>query len=180
MTTKIFGDKKLTIEPFGKRDLKCAKEYMNFINDLIVEDAKILMNVKQTIKDEQNWVKRVAKSVKDKKRVSVIARDGNKIVANTEVELKSYKQSHIGKFGIAIRKEYRGIGLGNYVMAEVLRLAKKELPGLKVFWLDVFENNKPAQALYKRMGFKIVGKIPKQIQDKGKLVGEYIMIKEVK
>jgi len=175
---KIFGNKKLTIEPFGARDLKCAREYMDFINDLIVEDAKILMNVKQTIKDEQNWVKRVAKSVKDKKRVSVIARDGNKIVANTEVELKSYKQSHVGKFGIAIRKGYRGIGLGKFVMAEVLKLAKKELPGLKIFWLDVLANNKPAQALYKKMGFKVVGKVPKQIQYKGKLVGEYVMIKK--
>ena len=65
-------------------------------------------------------------------------------------------------------------------MAEVLRLAKKNLPGLKVFWLDVFENNKPAIALYKKMGFKIVGKIPKQIQYKGKLIGEYIMIKDAK
>jgi len=65
-------------------------------------------------------------------------------------------------------------------MGEVLRLAKKNLPGLKVFWLDVFANNKPAIALYKRMGFKIVGKIPKQIQYKGKLIAEYIMIKEIK
>ena len=180
MITKTFGDKKLTIEPFGKRDLGCAKEYQDFINGLIVEDAKILMNKKQTLKAEQDWVKRATKSVKDKKRVSMIARDGNTIVANTEVELKGYKQSHVGKFGIAIRGGYRGIGLGKYVMAEVLRMAKKQLPGLKVFWLDVYENNKPAIALYKKMGFKIVGKIPKQIQCKGKLIGEYIMIKDAK
>jgi len=103
MVTKIFGDKKLTIEPFGKKDLKCAKEYADFINDLIEEDAKILMNKKQTSKDEQEWLKKVAKGVKDKKRVTVTARDGNKIVANTEIEMRAYKQSHIGKFGIAIR-----------------------------------------------------------------------------
>jgi ribosomal protein S18 acetylase RimI-like enzyme len=62
-------------------------------------------------------------------------------------------------------------------MAEVLKLAKKQLPGLKVFWLDVYENNKPAIALYKKMGFKIVARVPKQIQHKGKLIGEYIMVK---
>jgi hypothetical protein len=59
MVTKIFGDKKLVIEPFGKKDLKCAKEYKDFINDLIEEGAKILMNKKQTLKGEQDWVKRV-------------------------------------------------------------------------------------------------------------------------
>lgn len=178
MTTKIFGDKKIAIEPFGKKDLKCAKEYMDFINDLIEEDAKILMNKKQTLKDEQDWVKKVLKDVKDKKRVTLIARDGNKIVANTEVILKEYRQSHVGKFGIAIRQEYRGIGLGRHIMAEVLKLAEKQLPGLKILWLDVYENNTPAVALYKKMGFKIVGKVPKQIQYKGKLISEYIMIKD--
>lgn len=186
MTTKTFGDlpaqagKKLTISPMSAKDLKCAKEYADFINSLIEEDAKILMNKKQTVKDEQEWLKRTTKSIKNKKRVSLIARDDNKIVANTEVELKTFKQNHIGKFGIAIRRGYRGNGLGKYMMSEVLKLAKKQLPGLKVFWLDVLENNKPAIALYKKMGFKIVGKIPKQIQYKGKLVAEYIMIKNIK
>lgn len=180
MITKTFGDKKLTISPFSSKDLKCAKEYQDFINDLIEEDAKLLMNKKQTLKDEQDWVKKVLKSVKNKKRVTLIARDGNKIVANTEVELRAFRQSHIGKFGIAIRQEYRGIGLGKYIMDEILKLAKKQLPGLKVFWLDVYENNTPAIALYKKMGFKIVGKIPKQIQYKGKLISEYIMTKSVK
>ena len=114
MLTKKFGDKELTIAPVSGKDLKCAREYQNFINDLIEEDTYILMNKKQTLKDEQNWVKKVAKDVKGKKRVTVIARDGNKIVANTEVELRSFKQNHIGKFGIAIRKGYRGIGLDSY------------------------------------------------------------------
>jgi ribosomal protein S18 acetylase RimI-like enzyme len=177
MVTKTFGDKKISIEPFSAKDFKCAREYKDFINSLILEGAKILMNKPQTLKDEQDWVKKVAKAVKNKKRVTLIARDGNKIVANTEIEMRAFRQSHIGKFGIAIRQGYRGIGLGSYIMAEVLKLARKQLPGLKVFWLDVYENNKPAIALYKKMGFKIVGKIPKQIQHKGKLIGEYIMIR---
>lgn len=177
MITKTFGGKKISIEPFGKKDLQCARELQIFINSLIEEGAKILMNKKQTLKDEQEWVKKVAKAVRNKQRVTLMARDGNKIVANTEIEMRAFRQNHIGKFGIAIHKDYRGIGLGKYMMAEVLKLAKKHLPGLKVFWLDVYENNKPAIALYKKMGFKIVGKIPKQIQYKGKLIGEYIMIK---
>jgi len=50
---------------------------------------------------------------------------------------------------------------------------------LKVIQLEVLVNNKPAIALYKKMGFKIVAKIPKQIQCKGKLIGEYIMVKHL-
>ena len=162
------------------KELKSAKEYLDFINSLIDEDAKILMNVKQTLKDEKDFLFRAIKSTKSKKKVFIIAKDGKKVVANTSIEMGVYRRNHIGKFGIAIRNGYRGIGLGKYIMAEVLKLAKKELPGLKIFLLEVYENNKPAIALYKKMGFKVVGHIPKQVQHKGKIIGEYMMIKPVK
>lgn len=180
MQTKIFGDKKLTISQLSAKDLKCVKEYQDFINSLIEEDVKILMNEKQTVKNEYEFVKSAVKKVKEKKKVYLIARDGNKVVANTSMELQPYKRNHIAKFGIAIRQGYRGSGLGKYLMTELIKLAKKQLkPTPKIFQLEVYENNTPAIALYKKMGFKIVGKIPKQIQHKGKLIGEYIMIRPV-
>ena len=49
METKIFGDKKLTIAPWSPKDSKCAKEYMDFINELIAEDAKLSTHTKQTL-----------------------------------------------------------------------------------------------------------------------------------
>jgi len=180
MVTKIFGDKKLTITPLSAKDLKCAKEYADFINSLIKEDAKILMNELQTVKQEKNWTIAAVKDVKNRKKVYLIARDGNKIVGNTSVELGRCKQNHIGKFGIAIRKEYRGIGLGKFLMAEVLNLAKKKMPGIRLFRLEVFKNNKSGMALYKKMGFKTIARVPKHIQYKGRLIAEYIMIKDAK
>ena len=179
MITKIFGDKKLTFFPMSAKELKFPKEYADFINSLIAEDAKILLNKKQTIKDEIEFLKRSIKSTKDKTKTFVIVKDGNKIVANTSIELSPFRRNHIGKFGIAIRNGYRGIGLGKYIMSEVLKQGKS-LPGIKIFQLEVYDNNKPAIALYKKLGFKIVGKIPKQVQFKNKIIGEYIMIKNVK
>lgn len=65
-------------------------------------------------------------------------------------------------------------------MAEVLKLAKKELrPRPKIIKLSVYSKNKIAQNLYKKFGFKKVAKIPKQFQYKGKLLDEVIMIKEL-
>jgi len=180
MVTKIFGDKKVTITPLSDKDLKCAKEFLDFINSLIMEDAKILMNQKQTLKDEIDFVKNAAKKTKERKEIFLIARDGNKVVANTSFELQPYKRNHIARFGIAIRQEYRGNGLGKHIMTEVMNLAKKELkPTPKIFQLEVYENNIPAIGLYKKMGFKIIGKLPKQIQHKGKLIAEFIMQKPV-
>ncbi|MCX6721629.1 MAG: GNAT family N-acetyltransferase [Candidatus Staskawiczbacteria bacterium] len=178
---KIFRDKKLTIAPLSAKDLKCAREYTDFINDLITEGAKLLMNKKQTLKEEQGWVINVVKKVKNKEKVFLIARDGKKVVGNVSFESMTFRKNHIARMGIAIRQGYRGNGLGKYLMSEIMKLAKKQLKVKpKIFQLEVYENNKPAIALYKKMGFKIVGKVPKQIQYGGKLIGEYIMIKEVK
>ena len=139
----------------------------------------LLRNKKLTLREELDFLKKSAKSVKEGKEVFVIAKDGGKVVANTSIKLQQWKKSHIGKFGIAIRKGYRGVGLGTYAMNEVLKLAKKELPGIKIVQLDVYTINKPAVALYKKMGFKIVATLPKQMQYKGKLVSEYVMIKSL-
>ena len=178
METKLFGDKKLTISPLSKKDFKFAKEFLDFINSLVKEDAKILMNKKMNLKEEMEFVEKGVKNTKDKKKVYLIAKDGNKVVANTSIDLGIFKRNHIGKFAIGIRDGYRGMGLGKYLMQEIMKLAKKELnPSPKIFQLEVYESNKPAIGLYKKMGFKIVGKIPKQVQHKGKLISEYIMIK---
>jgi len=90
MTIKTFGDKKLTIEPLSAKDLKCAKEFTDFINSLINEGAKILMNTPQTVKQEQEWVNSAVKKSKEGSKVYIIARDGNKIVANTSFELNPF------------------------------------------------------------------------------------------
>jgi putative acetyltransferase len=180
METKIFGNKKLTFHTMTAKEQKFAKEYLDFINSLVQEDAKILFKSKLTLKQEKEWLKSAPKEVKNKKKVFLIVKDGNKVVANTSVELGRQRKDHIGEFAIGIRDGYRGMGLGKYIMAEVLKMAKKDLPGLKIFQLEVYENNKPGVALYKKMGFKEVAKLPKAIQHKGKLISEYVMIKEAK
>ena len=107
-----------------------------------------------------------------------MAECNNKIIGATDIELDRWRRNHIGKFGITIIQGYRGIGLGKHLMSEVIKLAKKELkPSPKIIQLEVYTNNKPAIALYKKMGFKIVAKLPKQIQWKGKLIDELVMLK---
>jgi ribosomal protein S18 acetylase RimI-like enzyme len=44
--------------------------------------------------------------------------------------------------------------------------------------LSVFSTNKIAMNLYKKLGFKKVARIPKQLQYKNKLVDEIVMIRE--
>ena len=180
METKIFGNKKITIRKLSKSDLKNAKKFQDFINSLVKEGAQITIAKKKSLQEEINWLNSHLKKIKEAKGVFLIAEAENKLVGNTEITLNEGRQSHIGMLGISIRKDYRGIGLGKYLMAEILKLAKKKLkPKPKIVRLSVFPGNKPAIALYKKFGFKTVARIPKQIQYKEKFVDEIIMLKEL-
>ena len=180
MESKIFGGKKVIIRKVTKLDIKNAKRFQDFINSLVEEDAKILRNKKATLKDEKDFLEKAIKCAKEENRVYLIAECGGKIIGTTDIELDRWRRNHIGKFGIAIVHGYRGMGLGKYLMSEVIKLGKKELkPQPKIVQLEVYANNKPAISLYKKIGFKIVAKMPKQIQWKGKLVSEYTMLKYI-
>lgn len=180
MITKKFGDKKITVRELNKKDIKNARKFCDYINSLIKEEAKILMNKPATVKEEGEWLKNSLKTIDSKREVMLIAECDNKIVGLTNIIQQRWRQNHTGKFGISIRKEYRGLGLGKYIMAEVIKLAKRRLkPKPKIIRLEVYTNNIPAFSLYKKMGFKKVACLPKQIQYKGGLVGEYVMLLEL-
>jgi len=180
MVTKIINGKKITIRKLSKTDLKNVKKFQDFINSLIEEEAEILFNTKISLKEEKKWLGEQLQRIKNHKRVFLLAERDNKVIGTTGVDLMRGRQNHVGGFGITIKKGYRGIGLGSYLIGEIIKLAKKGLkPKPKIIRLSVFPTNKPALALYKKFGFKKVAKIPKQIQCKGKLIDEIIILKEL-
>jgi RimJ/RimL family protein N-acetyltransferase len=177
MPVKIFGGKKIKIRELTRNDVKKAKEFQDYINSLIKEDAKITLNKKETLKEEKEWIKNKIKKITKHQDVLLVAECDNKIIGTTNIELREGKQDHIGEFGISISQGYRGIGLGGYLTGEIIKLAKEKFKTkLKIIRLFCFSNNKPAINLYKKFGFKIKARIPKQIQYKGKLIDEFIML----
>jgi ribosomal protein S18 acetylase RimI-like enzyme len=176
METKIFGDKKILIRKLSKGDLKKADEFLDFFNSLISEEAKLLAKKKINLREEEEKLKGQLNEINKKVKVWLVAEDNEKIVGITSITLVDGRGDHIGKFSIAIKDSYRGVGLGKYLMLEIIRLAKNELkPKPKFLQLEVYVNNRPAVSLYKKMGFKIVARIPKQRQWKGKLIAEFVM-----
>jgi len=144
---------------------------------LIEEDAKILRDKKVSLKEEKEWLKGLLQRIKKREEVYLLAKFDEEIVGTAAIKLGPHRQNHVGNFGISIIDGYRGIGLGTHIMKEIIKLAKKELkPKPKIIKLTVFPRNKSALALYKKLGFRRVAKIPKQFQYKGKLEDEIVML----
>lgn len=176
MITKIFNDKKIKIVGLSEYNLKDTKMFLDFINSLIEEKVQILLNKKIFLGEEKIWLKGRLKEAGGDKKVYLVAETDDMIVGSTEVGVGIGRNSHVGTLHIAVRNGYRGFGLGTYLMEEIIKLAKKRLK-VKIIKIPVFATNKPAIGLYKRCGFKMVARVPKQFKYKGGLVGEIIMLR---
>jgi len=174
---KKFNNKNIKIRFLQSGDIEKAKKFQDFFNSLIEEDVRINRNKKHSLREGKAYLKNILEQVNKRQQVFLLAECENNIVGTTGISLRQGRQSHIGGLGITIRKNYRGIGLGSYLMKEIIKLAKKELkPKPEIIRLSVFPDNKPAINLYKKNGFKKVARIPKQFQYKGRLGDEIIML----
>jgi len=175
---KNFGGKKIIIRPLSESDIKNAKKFQDFINSLAEEDAEINTTEKKTLKQEREWLKARTKEVKKLKKFFLLAEYNNMIIGSVEISFEQGRRSHIAELGIMVKNGYRGIGLGSFMINEIIKLSQGELKFKpKIIRLSVTSTNKNAFKFYIKNGFKKVAVIPKQFNVKGKLVDEYIMLK---
>ena len=158
-----------------------AKLCLNMINEMAKErNLGISINKKLTLKEEKEWLNGLKKSIKKKSKVALFVEIDEKVRGNSSVERKTFKCSHRAYVGITLSKEARSKGIGTVLMNEVINLAKKRMKGLEIIELDVYEDNKRAQGLYKKLGFKRMARLPKFAKDRGKYKDTYYMQKYLK
>ncbi len=173
---KFFNGKQIIIRQLSKNDLNKAGDFQKFLNFLVKEDAKISRDSKISLKQEKLWLKKQVEEIKLEKSVVLIAEYNSKIVGIVNIGLGGDRRQHVGGLGISIRNSYRGIGIGKYLMEEIIKMVKIQLkPKPKVIQLSVFASNSPAINLYKKISFKKVAIIPKVLKYKNKLEDEIIM-----
>jgi len=178
MKAKIFGGEKITIREFSEKEVGNVRKFQTYINSVIKEDVLINLNKKLSLTQEKKFLEEQLRKMKNHRSVYLVAEANDMVVGTTQIFLNEGRREHVGNFGIIIKKGYRGVGLGNYLMGKVIELAKKELrPKPKILKLDVFSINKPAIKLYKKYNFKKVAVIPNQGEYKGKLYDNIVMLR---
>lgn len=141
---------------------------LDFINSLVDEGADILREKQVTRDEEADWLGKKLASIEKGEVINVAAEVDRKVVANSEVERRGGVMNHVGLLGIAIKKDYRGIGIGGELIKTLIEESRKV--GLRVLFLDVFESNDVAKRLYEKSGFRENGRIPKGVLKKGKYI----------
>jgi ribosomal protein S18 acetylase RimI-like enzyme len=130
---------------------------------------------KPTLETEARWLADNLVKMELGRQIFIVAEVDGKLAGTAQVDRPENKIfHHYGRFGIAVAKEYRGIGLGSVLIKTILDECRKD--GFKMIDLLVFANNSRAIHLYEKFGFKEVGKTPNKIYRDGKFIDDILMV----
>ena len=152
-------------------------DMLEFINSLVEEGAEIMATEKKTREEEVDWLARHLATVEKDKKVAIVAEVDGGFVGQLEVVPQRGYSKHVGGLGIAIRDGYRDIGIGTELMKEAETLARRL--GLELLTLEVFATNSRARHVYEKVGYRVVGSVPKAILKDGAYIDNIIMAKDL-
>lgn len=156
-----------------KQDLP---EMMEVFNSVIMEDAYFPR--KEGLPDletAKQWYQ-------DHKKTGLFylaARVDDDFVGGATIEPRTGKASHIAYFGMYLRQQFRGIGIGTQLLRRIIEIAKdKEFEKMQ---LNVFSSNPRALKLYEEFGFQEAGRTRNGIKfPNGTYTDEIIMVLDLK
>lgn len=167
--------KGIEIRPPKKDD--SVKAHRDHISELIKEGTFILIDKIPTMKEEEKWVKERLDNVKYGREIFLTAWDGKKHVGSCHATKDRWKDKGNVAVGISVRAGYRGMGLGEKLLRETIKLAKKKFKPKNIY-LRVFADNRVAKSLYRKVGFRTIAHFPSWTLHKGKYVGhDYMLLK---
>lgn len=158
-------------------------EMTRYINELSQEDTYVTFSG-ETIsrEEEEKSLNEVLKGIMANDSVLILCFDNDILVGVSDIQRDKSKRKrsrHIGRLGISLAKDYRGEGIGKELMGTVIEEAIKHIHGLKSLLLDVYAPNEQAIEMYKKLGFREVGRIPRGCLYKGEYVDQITMWKEI-
>lgn len=129
-----------------------------------------------TLEEEEQYLEKAL--LRDDKVMILCEVDGV-LAGNCQLERKNKTRTrHRAMLGIALLKEFWGLGIGTEMFRELIRMGEEM--GLHQLELEVIEGNDRALRLYHKMGFRITGEKPDAVcLGDGTMLKEYYMVKKL-
>ena len=139
-------------------DMNGLQAVTNFVNKLSKEDTFLsFAGEEYSLEREEAWLSNALNEIKFKKNYIIWAMMEDQIIGNADIKVGRTREEHVGTIGLMVDSDFRGNGLGEYLIRKVLDEGGKM--GLKIAKLDVFSDNIPARKLYEKVGFIEYGKL---------------------
>lgn len=139
-------------------DMDGLKAITDFVNKLSKEDTFLsFAGEEYSLEKEEAWLSNALNEIKFKKNYIIWAVIDSQIIGNVDIKVGRAREEHVGTIGLMVDSDFRGNGLGEYLIRKILDEGKKM--GLKIATLNVFSDNIPARKLYEKVGFIEYGKL---------------------
>lgn len=142
-----------------KGDARACLKLVNFIR----READYLGSRKmETLKSERKWLEDRLKEMRQGRAVILLVEvDGELVGDSSIIPVPFDTSSHVGTFGIMLKEEFTGLGIGKRLARKTLQLAKSET-GYRIIESGYFAPNKRSRGLHKSLGFRQYGVFPKE------------------
>ena len=162
--------RKLTVRKAAKEDAAEIIEYLNIVGG---ESDNLLFGAEgfgMTVEQEEVYIENCREP-----SALLVGLLNNKIVCIGHISaLPKTRVAHLGEVGISVLKEFWGIGVGTCLMNYVIKFAK-ESGVIEVLHLGAKAENTRAIELYKKLGFREIGRFPGFFKIDGKYYDEIKM-----
>ena len=137
---------------------KYIDEYRSVFDQVAREKKHLYFTEAPSLESTKKFVKSIIKN----EDVQFVALDNGKVVGWVDiVQHKAQIQSHCGELGMGLLPAYRSIGIGKKLASAAIEKAhQKKLSRVE---LTVYASNKPAIALYEKLGFIHEGRQKKSV-----------------
>lgn len=157
------------------------EKLLKFINAISAEKTFIRFQGEVvTLEQEKEYLFGQLKRIADKTAVQLTVFVEDELVGNSDLNLKTLSENHVGVFGIVIAKDFRNQGIGKILIEKILEEAVKNLSELTIVELGCLANNQLALNLYQELGFKEVGRLPQGIKYRDEFVDHVYMYKKIR
>jgi len=168
------GGQKVVLRASRWEDLD---DLLDLINSVVEEGVMIVRDRLATREEEADWLGRTLANMEKGNELHLVAEVGGAVVGSCSLSRRFGCRSHTGDLGIVIKKGFRNVGIGTEMIKTLVEEARRM--GLKVLTLGVFATNEMALHVYRKVGFREVGRIPKEFCRDGRYVDHIVMALEL-
>lgn len=147
-----------------------AEKLIEYVNRVSGESDNLTFGLgefEMTVEKEIEFIKSLEE---DDNSIMLLAMDGDEIAGQVHYGGGKRKRlKHVGEFGITVREDYWGQGIGRILLEEMIKWAKAS-PYCEKINLKVRDDNLKAIALYRKLGFKVEGLLKRDMKINGEFV----------
>lgn len=138
---------------------KDGQAMLDYLKEICAETdflASFPEEIHFTAEDESKYLQDILDSPN---RLMIVCTVDGELAGNCQIVfMTSMKTKHRAAVMIGLRKKFWNLGIGSAMFSELIEIAKAK--GIAQLELEVFEHNRRAMALYRKMGFEVMATHP--------------------